>query len=264
MDMRLGACVMVLFCFALNTSSVAQDKKSVPDECASDEECETGNCVQLKEEDKKVCLYCKQDDYENYWSEVQNNCKNIDEIGRYADLKSELQKHANKMGEYNLVYLNYRRDINRNCLNARLTRENACWKDQIDSGHKDQIDQLIEALNAVDALISESIRLGKAYKVDDDQFDELLQHEEENCRDLHTDFDWLSSLREDEKADCTRISTVADKAGDCREVRKSIVDVFQDRASPERMDALKEAEAAESEAKRILEIRDADKENLCL
>jgi hypothetical protein len=260
MDMRIGVYVTAMLCLALSTPSMGQTKR-VSEECAKDEECETGNCVQLKEESKKVCLYCKQDVYDGYWSDVQSNCKNLDEIGRYRDLKDELQKHANSRGEFSLPYLYNRRDLNAKCLTARSTRENSCWKDQMDSGHKEQIDQLKEALNATEALISDSIRNGKAYKVDRAQFDELMEDEEDNCKDLRKDFEWLSSLKEDEQADCTKISSVADRAQDCREVRKSIVDVFQDRASSERMQALKEAEAAESEAKRMLDLKKS--KNLC-
>jgi hypothetical protein len=233
----------------------------VPEECTKNEECETNNCIQLKEESKTVCLYCSQSDYDRYWSDVQSSCKDLDEIGRYRDLKDELAKHANSKGEFSLPYLYNRRDLNAKCLTARSTRENSCWKDQMDSGHKEQIDQLKEALNATEGLISDSIRNGKAYKVDRAQFDELLEDEDENCKDLRANFDWLSSLKEDEQADCTRISSIADTAQDCREVRKAIVDAFQDRASAERQQALKEAEAAESEAKRVLDLKKS--KNLC-
>lgn len=71
----------------------------------------------------------------------------------------------------------------------------------------------------------------------------------------------MSSLKEAEQADCTQctqISSVADRAHDCKEVRKSIVEVFQERG---RTDALKEAEVAESEAKRMLDLKHS--ENLC-
>jgi hypothetical protein len=260
MDKWTGVCVMAALCWALSTTSLAQNKR-VPEECANDADCEAGNCVQLKEESKKVCLYCRQGDYDTYWSDVQSKCKNLDEIGRYSDLKSELQKSANRRGEFSLPWLKNRRDLNADCLTARSTRENSCWKDQIDSGHKQQIDDLKEALNATDGLINESIRNGKAYKVDRAHFDDLTEDEEDNCKDLRKDFEWLSSLKEDEQADCTQISSVADRAQDCREVRKSIVEVFQDRASSERTDALKEAEAAESEAKRMLDLKKS--KNLC-
>jgi hypothetical protein len=251
---------MVALCWALSITSVAQNKR-VPDECANDADCETGNCVQLKEESKKVCLYCRQGDYDTYWSDVQSKCKKLDEIGRYSDLKAELQKSPNRRGEVSLPWLYNRRDLNADCLTARSTRENSCWKDQIDSGHKQQIDDLKEALNATEGLISESIRNGKAYKVDREHFDHLTEDEEHNCKDLRQDFEWLSSLKEDEQADCTRIESLADRAGDCREVRKSIVEVFQDRASSERTDALKEAEAVESEAKKMLDLKHS--KNLC-
>ena len=193
--------------------------------------------------------------YDDYWSDVQDSCKDLDEIGRYRDLKDELKKHANSKAEFSLPYLYNRRDLNAKCLTARSTRENSCWKDQMDAGHKEQIDQLKEALNATEALISDSIRNGKAYKVDREQFDELMEDEEDNCENLRKDFEWLSRIEEDQQADCTELSSVADRAQDCREVRKSIVDAFQERASSERLQALKEAEAAESEAKRMLELK---------
>src|SRR5689334_2781663 len=85
---------------------------TVPQECSDDPDCDTGNCVQLKEESKKVCLYCSQSDYESYWSEVQSKCKNLDEIGRYSDLKGELQKASNQRGEFSLPWLYSRRDLN--------------------------------------------------------------------------------------------------------------------------------------------------------
>lgn len=252
MDRRIGICAVALLCLTLTAPSLAQTKR-VPEECTKDEECEAGNCVQLKEESKKVCLHCRQSDYDRFWSDVQNNCKDLDEIGRYRDLKDELKKHANSRGEFSLPYLYNRRDLNAKCLTARSTRENSCWKDQMDSGHKEQIDQLKEALSATEGLISDSVRNGKAYKVDRAHFDDLTEDEEDNCKELQKDFQWLSSLKEDEQADCGRIASVADRAGDCREVRKSIVDVFQDRASSERTQAFKEAEAAESEAKKMLD-----------
>jgi hypothetical protein len=258
MGYRTGVCMLVALCWALSSTSLAQTKR-VPEECTADTECETGYCVQLKEESKKVCLYCRQGDYDNYWSDVQSKCKNLDDIGRYSDLKAELQKAANRKGEFSLTELKSRRELNANCLTARSTRENSCWKDQIDSGHKQQIDDLKDALNATDSLISDSIRNGKAYRVDRKTFDDLLEDEEENCRELHTNFEWLSSLKEDEQVDCSRLSSIADHAGDCREVRKSIVDSFQDRASDERTTTLKEAEAAESEAKKELETKTNNK-----
>jgi hypothetical protein len=146
-------------------------------------------------------------------------------------------------------------------MKARSTRENTCWHDKIDSEHQKKIDDLEEVLDIAQRLIDESIRNGKAYKVDRETFDHLTEDEAENCKDLRKDFDWLSSLKDDEQADCTEISSVADRAHDCREVRKSIVDVFEDHASPERTDALKEAEAAESEAKRMLDLKHSN--NLC-
>lgn len=255
MDTRTRVCAMAALFLALSNVSLAQTVR-VPGNCANDSECETGNCVQLKEESTKVCLYCRQSDYDTYWSDVQSKCKNLDEIGRYSDLASELQKSANRRGEFSLPWLNNRRDLNAACLTARSTRENSCWKDQMDSGHKQQIDELKEALSATERLINESIRNGKAYKVDRVTFDDLVEDEEDNCKDLRKDFEWLSSLKEDEQADCTQISSAADRAQDCREVRKSIVEVFQDRASSERTDALKEAEAAESEAKRMLDLKE--------
>lgn len=245
---------------ALTTASLAQTKR-VPEECSADAECEAGNCVQLKEESKKVCLYCRQGDYDSYWSNVQSNCKNLDEIARYSDLKSELQKHANNKGEWSLPYLYNRRELNANCLTARSTRENSCWKDAVDDEHQEQIDHLKAALNAIDSLISDSIRNGKAYKVDRATFDDLTEDEEDNCEDLADDFEWLSDIEEGEPADCDEIASVVDRAQDCREVRKSIVDVLQDRASSERMEALKEAEAAESEAKRMLGLKEEN--DLC-
>jgi hypothetical protein len=251
MDKRVGVGLMVtLFC-SLSITALAQ--KKVPEECSSNEECETGNCVQLKEEGKAVCLYCPQSDYDNFWSNVQDKCKGLDEIGKYSDLKSELQKSANRRDEFSLPFLYNRRDLNRDCLTARSTRENSCWKDRIDDGHKRQIDDLTEALNAAEGLINESIRNGKAYKVDREHFDHLMEDEEQNCKDLHKDFEWLSNIKEDEQVDCTELSSVANRAHDCREVRSSIVDVFQDHASSERTDAMKEAAAAESEAKRLLD-----------
>jgi hypothetical protein len=254
MDKRTGVCVMVALCLAFSTASLAQDKR-VSEECDKDTDCEKGNCVQLKEESKKVCLYCPQDDYDKYYEGVQDKCKDLDQIGAYSDLKSELQKSANRKSEFSLVWLYNRRDLNAACLNARSTRENNCWKDQIDSGHSSKIRELKEALDATESVISDSIRNGKAYKVDREHFDHFMEDEEKNCEDLHDDFEWLSSLKDDEKADCSKISSVADKAGDCREVREEIVESFQDRASSERTDALKEAVAAESEAKRILDLK---------
>ena len=254
MHKRTAICVMTTLCLAFSVASLAQTKK-VSEACGNDADCESSNCVQLKEESKKVCLYCRQGDYDSYWSEVQNKCKKLDDIGRYSDLKAELQKAANRRGEFSLPDLYGRRDLNADCLTARSTRENSCWKDQIDSGHKQQIDELKEALNATKSLIDDSIRNGKAYKVDRATFDDLMEDEEDNCENLRKDFDWLSSLKEDEVADCSQISSVADRAGDCREVRKSIVDVFQDRASAERTTAFKEAEAAESESKRVLDLK---------
>jgi len=260
MDKLIWYFILAVVCPTLSTASFAQTKRASED-CANDDECETGNCVQLKQESKTVCLYCEQDDYDDYWEDVQDSCKNLDEIGRYRDLQSELQKHANSRGEWSLPFLYFRRDINAKCLTARSTRENSCWKDKIDDGHQDEIDDLKELLNMIERLINDSIREGKAYKVDREQFDELLEDEEDNCEDLGDNFEWLSDLEEDAPADCSRISSVADSAQDCREVRKSIVDVFQDRASSERMNALKEAEAAESEAKRMLELKEG--KDLC-
>src|SRR5579871_3995320 len=216
MDKQTGICVMLALGCVLSAASLAQNKK-VPEDCANDAECETGNCVKLKEESKNVCLYCGQSNYDSYWSDVHDKCKNLDEIGRYSDLKSELQKSANRRDEFSLPWLNNRRDLNADCLKARSTRENNCWKDQIDSGHKQQIDDLKEALNATESLINESIRNGKAYKVDREHFDHLTEDEAENCKDLHKDFEWLSNIKEDEQADCTEISSVANRAHDCRE-----------------------------------------------
>jgi hypothetical protein len=113
---------------------------------------------------------------------------------------------------------------------------------------------LATSQDATESVISDSIRNGGAYKVDRAHFDHFMEDQESNCNALH-------KLKDDEKADCSTIESVADKAGDCREVRKEIVESFQDRASSERADALKEAVAAESEAKRILDLEKS--KNLC-
>lgn len=258
---RTGVFILVTLCGALSTASLAQNKR-VPEQCDKDTDCEKGNCVQLKDENRgNVCLYCGQNDYDSYWSDVQNKCKELDEITHSTDLESELRKSANRRGEFSLPWLFYRRDLNRDCMAARTKREESCWKDETDSDHRKQIDEAKRVANAADRLIDESIRNGKAYKVDREHFDHLTEDEEHSCGDLHKDFDWLSEIKEDEKADCSEISSVADRAHDCREVRMSIVDVFQDRASEERTNALKEAQAAESEAKRMLELKHS--KNLC-
>jgi len=111
---RIRVFVMVALSLALSTTGAAQNKR-IPEACDKDGDCESGNCVQLKEESKKVCLYCRQDSYETYWSDVQTKCKNLDEIGRYSDLESELQKSANRGGEVSLVWLYSRRDLNADC-----------------------------------------------------------------------------------------------------------------------------------------------------
>jgi len=260
MEKRTEVCLILVLGLALSAVSLAQNKR-VPEECSADSDCESNNCVQLKEEGKKVCLYCRQSDYESYWSDVQDKCKNLDAIGRYSDLKSELRKAANKRDEFSLTELYSRRDLNRDCLKARSTRENSCWKDQIDSGHKQQIDDLTEALNATEGLINDSIRNGKAYKVDREHFDHLTEDEAKDCEKLHQDFEWLSNIKDDDPADCSEISSVANRAHDCRQVREEIVNVFQDRASSERMDALKEAKDVESEAKQMLELKES--KHLC-
>lgn len=239
---------------ALSSNSFAQNTP-VSEACEKDEDCQTGNCVSLKEENKKVCLYCRQSDYDGYWLEVQAKCKDLDELGRYADLQSELKKSVNRKNEYSLPYLFNRRENSANCLTARSTRENNCWKDKTDSEHQRKINDLKEALKFTDDLINDSIRNGKAYTVDRAHFDDLLNDEEENCKELPSDFKWFSDIKDDEKLDCSRLSSVIDHAIDCREVRKSIADVFKDGASAERKDALKEAEAAEAEAKRTLDLK---------
>lgn len=253
-------CVMMLLCWAFSTTSLAQNKR-VAEECTQNADCETGKCVQLKSEDKKVCLYCGEGDYENYFSGVKNKCKDVDGPESHGDLRDELRKSEDKKGEFSLVWLKNRRELAVGCLDARLTREQECWKDKMDSGHKEQIDKLKEAIRLNDDLVSDGIRNGRAYRVDPEHFDHLMEDEEEHCKELHKDFEWLSNLKEDEKANCTEISSVADRAHDCREVRKSIVDVFEEHASQYRTDALKEAEAAESEAKKMLEHKHS--KNLC-
>lgn len=250
--------VVMALLWALSANSLAQTK-SVPEECQNDADCQSGNCVSLKEESKKVCLYCREGDYEGYWSEVNARCKNLDEIGRYKDLKSELQKSANKKSEFSLTDLYNRRELNANCLTARSARENSCWKDKIDSGHQEQIDDLKEALRYTDDVIKDSIRNGKAYTVDRAHFDDLLEDEEKNCKEMSDNFKWLSGYKDDEKLDCSKLASMIDHGIDCREVRKSIVNVFKDGASAERRDALKEAEAFEAEAKRTLDLKQSNK-----
>src|SRR5215813_9194824 len=91
MPVRLGQRLVLAFVLSLATEALAQTK-GVPEPCDKDADCQTGNCVSLKSESKKVCLYCRQSDYDGYWSDVQSKCKNLDEIGAYKDLKSQLQK----------------------------------------------------------------------------------------------------------------------------------------------------------------------------
>ena len=153
------------------------------------------------------------------------------------------------------------RDISADCLAARVTREHSCWNDQIASAYRLQIDDLKETVNAAESLIQESIRYGKAYNLDRDDSNQLIQAEERSCKNLRKNFAWLKGLEDDELSDCPELSSLTNEAQGCRAVRNSIVKVFQDHASPERMDALREAEVAESEAERILDLKSTN--HLC-
>ena len=193
--------------------------------------------------------------YESVWLDVQSKCKNLDVIGRYSDLRAELQKASNQRGEFSLPWLYSRRDLNAACLTARSTRENSCWKDQIDSGHQEQIDQLKEALNATEGLINESIRNGKAYKVDRAQYDELVSDEDENCRDLHTDFDWLSIFKEDEPRTAREFHLWQTEQGIAEKYASQSLMCLRTVLLRRGETRSKKPKPAESEAKRMLDIK---------
>jgi len=250
------------FSFAVTITCPGQNNK-VPETCTKDADCETGNCIEVKdnEQNKMICLHCPQVDYDKYESDVQSKCRNLEDIGRYFDLKSELQKAANRNDEFSLPWLVKMRDLSTDCLTARVTREHSCWNHQIDSGRQQQIDDLKEAVNAAEYLIKESIRNGKAYNLDREHFNQLSEAEEGSCKDLQRNLAWLKGLKGDEQGNCTELSLVTNETRGCREVRNSMVKLFQDHASSERMNALREAEAAESEAKRILDIKNTN--HLC-
>jgi len=243
--------------FALTITCPGQNNKA-SEKCTKDVDCETGNCIELKdgeEENKKICLYCPQVNYDKFQSDVQRKCKSLDDIGRYFDLKSELQRSANRSDEFSLLWLVNMRDISADCLTARVMREHSCWNEHIDSEQQQQINDLKQAVNATQYLIQESIRNGRAYNLDREHFTQLTEAEERSCKDLDKNVAWLKGLKDDEQGDCTELSSVTNEARGCREVRNSIVNLFQDHASSERMESLRVAETAESEAKRILDLK---------
>jgi len=243
--------------FPLTVTCGGQNNRA-SEKCINDGECETGNCIELKdkkEQDKRICLYCSQVNYDKFQSDVQTKCKHLDDIGRYFDLKSELQRAANRSNEFSLLWLVHMRDISADCLTARVTREHSCWNEHVDSEQQQQIDDLKQAVNATQYLIQESIRNGRAYNLDREHFTQLTEAEERSCKDLDKNVAWLKGLKDDEQGDCTELSSVTNEARGCREVRNSIVNLFQDHASSERMESLRAAETAESEAKRILDLK---------
>ena len=248
--------VVSVLSFALTITCPGQNNRA-SEKCINDGECETGNCIELKdrEEDKKICLYCPQVNYDKFQSDVQRKCKSLDDIGRYFDLKSELQRSANRSDEFSLLWLVNMRDISADCLTARVMREHSCWNEHIDSEQQQQINDLKQAVNATQYLIQESIRNGRAYNLDREHFTQLTEAEERSCKDLDKNVAWLKGLKDDEQGDCTELSSVTNEARGCREVRNSIVNLFQDHASSERMESLRVAETAESEAKRILDLK---------
>jgi hypothetical protein len=241
--------------FAVIITCLGQNNKA-SEKCTKDADCETGNCIELKDKEKEnemICLYCTQVNYDSFHSDVQRKCKNLDDIGRYFDLKSELQSAANRSEEFSLPWLVNMRDLGSDCLTARVAREQSCWNDRIDSGDQQQIDELKEAVNAAEYLIKESIRNGRAYNLDRENFKGLIEAEEGICKDLDRNVAWLKGFKDDEQGDCPKLLSVANEARSCKEVRNSIVKLFQDHASSERMESLEQAETAESEAQRIFD-----------
>jgi hypothetical protein len=257
----IRALLLVPFLYFAATITCPRQNNKAAEKCTKDADCETGNCVALKdkgEENEMICLYCTQVNHDSLHSDVQRKCKPLDDIGRYFDLKSELQRAANGSDEFSLPWLVSIRDLGSDCLTARVARERSCWNDRIDSGDRQQIDDLKEAVNAAEYLIKESVRNGRAYNLDRENFKKLIEAEESTCKDLDRNFAWLKGFKDDERVDCPKLLSAINEARSCKEVRNSIVKLFQDHASSQRVESLAEAGTAESEATRILDSKGAN------
>ena len=248
--------ITILFASVFMVLGANAEELEVGESCTENSECESDYCVQLKNENRKVCLYCSQSSYNTYWSQVESSCKEYPK-GTFDSkqfAREFKKKNENKRKEWALPNLVGQKELSKKCLKARVERdEKYCWKDKMDDGHKKQIAEFKKLVRYIDGVINDSKRNGKAYSVDLDKFEELLDAEEDECEDFEGDFDKVSDIEKEDQVDCRELESVIDKMIDCKEARKDIVDVFKHGDPLDRKNEYNEAVAAQKETEALLE-----------
>lgn len=222
----------ISFAFICCLSSEALALKDVNESCEADSECQSGHCVTVKvpdEEDQKVCCNCDQDKLAYYTTPVNDNCHNLGKnIFGYNDLPEPDSKD-----EVSLIELNYRAKYVKECLGARLSRENECWAGG-NPGHKEQIEELKKTTNLLQVLIDEKTSNKLAYNCQRDRFDHIQEDIDHNCKGIDDLFEKYGGKDEAGKeVSCNDIDDLVDKCVDCKEALKDMVDTCFSNGAPD-------------------------------
>jgi hypothetical protein len=251
------AAIVLPFIFCIPT--FAQSTKNIGEVCESDADCGSKYCVTVtvRNETKKICCNCDQNQLNGYTEKVTQYCKNQQGgMLAYADLKTEF----GSKNELSLVMLNVRRTACADCLKARNDRESACFNGG-DDEHKGEIQNMKDAIDYIDGIINEKKRNKLAYYCDDYTFENALEDVEDNCKDLNSLFEKYG-IDNSNDVYCSDIANLVDKCIDCREAYEYLVNnCFRDGLSDERSKRFQEVKDMEKISKETYDKR--RNENRC-
>ncbi len=233
--------------------------KSVNEPCSGDSDCKSGHCVTVRTKDgeKKLCCDCDKSKLDGYTDKVNEKCKQV-EAGeaKITDIKDAIGKNK----EVYLVVLNQKLEYWKGCYIARYEREKTCW-DYGDDAHKDKLKEANDAQDYITRLIDEKKRDGYGINCDENEFENIQDDIDDNCKGIDELFAKYG-LNDKKEGSCRDLEDLIDKCIDCREAWVNIVNTcFRFGVSNERKKRLEEVKDMEKIAKETLEAKKRD--NLC-
>jgi hypothetical protein len=250
---RIFRWAAVLLATGIVSLAQAQSKKDINQSCSDDKECESGHCVKTEDGEWKCCD-CDQEKLDRLTAVKHDKCDNKSK----GDLAySDLTREFTKENELSLQRLNERRDMCRECLAARLDRENTCW-DGGDPTHKDEIEKMKTATRYLDDVIDYQQRNKLGYSCSKDRYEDLVEEIDDECDEVDALF---KRYVYDNPSDvyCSDIQKVLDECEDCREAWDNLKgDCYGDGMSDKRQKRFEEVKTMETLAKETLEKRKSD------
>jgi len=197
------------------------------------------------------CCDCDQGKLDTYTAIKKEKCDNKSK----GDLAySDLIREFSKENELSLQRLNERRDMCRECLEARLNRENTCW-DGGDATHRDEIEKMKTATGYLDDIIDYQKRNKLGYSCSEDTYERAVDEIEDECDEVDGLF---KRYVYDNPSDvyCSDIQKVIDECEDCREAWEDLKDdCYRDGMTEKREKRFAEVKTMENLAKEELDKR---------